>query len=232
MPRGIRCSPRRSTGRSARSTDRGRSRELLAPGREGIPRASAPISRLRSWPSDARGIVTRRSPPNTTTNLTGGATGARPGGCSCPRTREESRRAELPHVDRARGSAAFLRERGVTLVEGLGEDELRRVEERFGFEFGPDHRALLQLAVSGPRNCDERRARGDEQQQRGTCRVPLESLDAVFPGLQRWPRGNRRRPRPPSGSPGSVAGGGDASGASRLTGGQENAQAATSRPVT
>jgi hypothetical protein len=42
---------------------------------------------------------------------------------------------------------SFLAERGVTLAPGLSAQEFRAVEDTFGFEFGPDHRGLLRLAL-------------------------------------------------------------------------------------
>ncbi len=41
----------------------------------------------------------------------------------------------------------FLRSRGIAFEEGLSEEELARVEERFGFIFADTHRAFLSIAA-------------------------------------------------------------------------------------
>ncbi|GAB3552861.1 hypothetical protein J2S53_003627 [Actinopolyspora lacussalsi] len=50
-------------------------------------------------------------------------------------------------VDVANTAITLLRRVGVTLHDGLHQDELRAVQRRFGFEFSPDHAALLASAV-------------------------------------------------------------------------------------
>lgn len=49
--------------------------------------------------------------------------------------------------DVATCAVALLRQAHVPLEVGLQDDELRAVQQRFGFEFGPDHAALLAAAV-------------------------------------------------------------------------------------
>jgi hypothetical protein len=44
-------------------------------------------------------------------------------------------------------AVALLRQAEVPLERGLSEAELATIQQRFGFEFGPDHAALLRLAL-------------------------------------------------------------------------------------
>jgi hypothetical protein len=43
--------------------------------------------------------------------------------------------------------SAALRDSGATLSPGLNEEELAGIEAKFGFEFAPDHRLILSLAL-------------------------------------------------------------------------------------
>lgn len=96
-------------------------------------------------------------------------------------------------IELAAAAAAFLRERGVTLAEGLGEHELQRVEERFGFEFGPDHRALLQLAVPlGDRWVDWRD--DADQDIRARLERPIDGVLFDVSNNAFWPRSWGVRP--------------------------------------
>ncbi|SNS99606.1 hypothetical protein [Rhodococcoides kyotonense] len=51
----------------------------------------------------------------------------------------------MGHIGRE--ASSMLGEAGIQLSPGLTDDEFASVEERFGFQFNPDHRSLLEEAV-------------------------------------------------------------------------------------
>gem|GEM_PF-517340 len=74
----------------------------------------------------------------------------------------------------AAASLAVLRERGVSLADGLTAEELAGIERRLGFAFGPDHAALLGLAVPvGDAWVDWR---GPEEELRERLAWPVDGL--------------------------------------------------------
>jgi hypothetical protein len=50
-------------------------------------------------------------------------------------------------ADLGREAADYLQSRGIRLDPGLSEREFERIESTFGFEFAPEHRALLAVGV-------------------------------------------------------------------------------------
>ena len=68
-----------------------------------------------------------------------------------------------------------LRDGGVRLEPGLSDEEVSRVEDRFGFSFGPEHRELLQSAVPVGESWPDWRNDSDED-LRGRLDWPVEGL--------------------------------------------------------
>ncbi|MEQ6902648.1 hypothetical protein [Nocardioides sp. YIM 152588] len=68
-----------------------------------------------------------------------------------------------------------LRDGGVRLDPGLSDKEMSRVEERFGFTFGPEHREFLQSALPVGKSWPDWR-NGAEDGLRGRLNWPIDGV--------------------------------------------------------
>ena len=91
---------------------------------------------------------------------------------------------------------ARLEDAGVRLDRGLTEADVKRVEKKFGFSFGPDHRALLRTALPlGDAWLNWRHATPGKIRER--LQAPVEGLmfDVLNNGF--WVAGWGARPEDP-----------------------------------
>src|SRR5262249_34920963 len=86
-----------------------------------------------------------------------------------------------------------LRRAGVKLTRGLGDEEIARIEETFGFSFGSEHCAFLAAALPvGERWVDWRKATREEIQARLDWPVDGVIFDVRNNGF--WPSSWGQRP--------------------------------------
>lgn len=97
-----------------------------------------------------------------------------------------------PRPSIAGSALQLLRAAGVRLEPGLTPDELAAIDRRFGFEFNPDHRGLLQLALPSGDGWPDWRD-GDAEALRRRLDAPLHGLlfDVEHNGFWPAPWGSR-----------------------------------------
>lgn len=86
-----------------------------------------------------------------------------------------------------------LRAAGVNLAPGLSEQELTRIEERFGFTFGPEHRELLATVVPDGESWVDWR-HGSSGSLNGRLSWPIEGVIFDVQNNGFWPTSWGERP--------------------------------------
>lgn len=95
--------------------------------------------------------------------------------------------------DLVAASIQRLRSRGVRLTRGLSDKEVSRVQDRFGFTFGPEHCELIQSALPVGKSWPDWR-KGSDEDLRGRIDWPIEGVVFDVRNNGFWPASWGERP--------------------------------------